>query len=169
MAKAKDERRRTMGKKFLVALDVSSNSLRAVQFVAETIKPDSQVTLMSIVADPAAACELRGPSEVHPLLAENIKDFCVIEEAKRAAAQGFLDEAKKTLVRAGFPDDNVCVELRKQEAGVANDILVEARAGDYDFVILGRRGIAGGKQFTFGSVANKIVNHAENISIIVVD
>ncbi len=158
-----------MGKKFLVALDKSSNSLRAVQFLANSINPNSQVTLMSVVADPAAACELKGPSEIHPLLAEELKDFCLVEEAKRAAAEGFLDEAKKALIKAGFPADNICVELCGQEADIAEDILVEARRGNYDAILLGRRGIAGKKKFTFGSIANKIVNHAEDISIIVVD
>lgn len=158
-----------MGKKFLVALDKSSNSLRAVQFLADSINPNSQVTLMSVVADPAAACELKGPSEIHPLLAEELKDFCLVEEAKRAAAEGFLDEAKKILIKAGFPADNICVELRTQGEDIAEDILVEARKENYDAILLGRRGIAGKKKFTFGSIANKIVNHAEDISIIVVD
>jgi len=158
-----------MAKRFLVALDKSRNSLRAVEFVADNIKPTAQITLMSVVADPAAACELKGTSEVHPLLEEGIKDFCMIEEAQRAAAQGFLDEAKKTLVKAGFPADNICVELRTQEADVAGNILMEAAAGNYNAIIMGRRGIAGKKKFTLGSVSSKIINHAENLSIIIID
>lgn len=158
-----------MAKRFLVALDKSRNSLRAVEFVADNINLTAQITLMSVVADPAAACELKGTSEVHPLLEEGIKDFCMIEEAQRAAAQGFLDEAKKTLVKAGFPADNICVELRTQGADVAGDVLTEARAGNYDAVIVGRRGLAGKKQFTFGSVSSKIIQNADNLSIMIVD
>jgi nucleotide-binding universal stress UspA family protein len=158
-----------MAKKFLLALDRSSNSLRAVEFVAKNISPTAEITLMSVVADPAAACELHGPSEVHPLLTENIKEFCVIEEAQRSAAEGFLDEAKKTLVRAGFSPDNICVELRRQVAGVAEDILFEANEGSYDGVILGKRGVSASKHFAFGSVSNKVINHAGKLSVIVVD
>jgi nucleotide-binding universal stress UspA family protein len=158
-----------MGKKFLVALDKSSNSLRVVKFLEDSINPAAQLTLMSIVINPASACELPEPSKAHPLLKENIKEFCIIEEAQTAALEGFLDEAKKTLVKAGIPADNICVELRKQHTDIASDILTEARAGGYDAVILGRRGLAEKKWFTFGSVSNKILNHAENLSVIVVD
>ncbi|WP_041585021.1 universal stress protein [Syntrophus aciditrophicus] len=158
-----------MAKKFLVALDKSSNSLRAVKFVADNINCAAQITLMSIVPDIAAACELRDPSEVHPLLKENIKDLCVIEEAKTAAMEGFLDEAKKALVNAGFPSENITVCLRRQQTDVAGDILMEAGEGGYDTIVAGRRGVSGVKQFMFGSVSSKIINHAENVSVIVVD
>jgi nucleotide-binding universal stress UspA family protein len=158
-----------MAKKFLVALDKSNSSLKAIDFVAGTINPSAQITLMSVVADPAAACELKGPTELHPLLEEGLKDFCVIEEAKRAAAQGFLDEAKNKLVGAGFPAEHICVELRSQEGDIAGDILIEAARENYDAVIIGRRGMADNKKYAFGSVSNKIIQHAENLSIIVVD
>jgi len=158
-----------MAKRFLVALDKSSNSLRVVEFVASTLNPTPQITLMSIVADPASACELKGPSEIHPLLSEGLKDFCRIEEAQRAAAQGFLDEAKKTLVKAGFPADNICIKLRTQEADVAGDILMEAAQENYDVVIMGRRGMAGNKKYNFGSVSSKIIHNAKDLSIMIVD
>jgi len=167
--KTTNERRKTMAMRFLMALDRSSNSLRAVKLVAEAINPAALVTLMSIVADPASACELQEPSEVHPLLKENIKEFCIIEEAQTAAMEGFLDEAKKTLVKSGFPADNITVCIRKQQTDIASDILAEAREGDYDFIVVGRRGLTGIKHFMFGSVSSKVINHAEKLSVIVVD
>lgn len=157
-----------MAKRFLVALDKSNNSLRVVKFVAETIIPTAKVTLMSIVADPAAACELHGPS-LSSLFTEKTKTFCMIEDAKKAAMQGFLDEAKKTLVKTGFPSENIAVRIRKQKSGVARDILKAAKQEKYDAVVVGRRGLTGVKQFMFGSVSNKVINSAENLSIIVVD
>ncbi|MBW2107766.1 MAG: universal stress protein [Deltaproteobacteria bacterium] len=157
-----------MAKRFLVALDKSNNSLRAVKFVATTISPEATVTLISIVSDPAAACELRGPS-LASVFTENMKTFCVIEDAKKAALEGFLEEAKKTLIKAGFAPKNVAVRIRKQKAGVARDILSEAKRGKYDAVVVGRRGVSGVRQFVFGSVSNKIVNRAEKVSVIVVD
>lgn len=154
--------------RFLMALDKSNNSLRAVKFVADAINPCCDLTLMSIVPDMTAACELREPSEVHPLLKENIKDFCLIEDAQTAAMEGFLDEAKKLLVSCGFLPDKITVCIRKQQTDIAGDILVEARGGGYDAIIVGRRGISAVKQFMFGSVSNKIVSHAEK-AVIVVD
>ncbi len=158
-----------MAKKFLIALDRSNNSLRAVNFAAEALNPCAEVTLMSIVVNPASACELPEPSEVHPLLKENIKEFCLIEDVQTAAMEGFLEEARKALVNCGFAADNITVCLRKQETDIAGDILTEARRGKYDAVIVGRRGISAIKQFMFGSVSSKIVTHADNFSVIVVD
>ena len=158
-----------MAKKFLVALDKSSNSLRAVKFVADSISPCAQITLMSIVTNPASACELREPSEVHPLLKENIKELCIIEDAEMSALEGFLDEAKKVLIKCGFPADNITVSIRKQQTDIAGDILAEARDGKYDAIVVGRRGLKGLKHFMFGSVSSKVINHAENLSVIVVD
>jgi len=158
-----------MAKKFLVALDKSDNSLRAIKFIGDAINPSSQVTLMSIVVSPASACQLPELSEVHPLLMENIKDICVIEEAQTAAMEGFLDEARKTLATAGFSEKNITLCIRNQQTDIAGDILREARAGGYDTVIVGRRGISAIKQFMLGSVSNKIINHAEGLSVIVVD
>ena len=85
------------------------------------------------------------------------------------AMQGFLDEAKKSLVKAGFPYNNVVVRIRKQKSGVARDILKAAKQGKYDAVVVGRRGLTGVKQFMFGSVSNKVINRAEKLSVIVVD
>jgi nucleotide-binding universal stress UspA family protein len=166
--KRANERGKKMAKRFLMALDKSSNSLRAVEFVADTIKPTAQLTLMSIVANPATACELDGPSLI-PLFTENIKTFCSIEDAKKDVMQGFLDEAKIILVKAGFPANNIAVEIRKQQTGVASDILMVAKEEKYDAVIVGRRGITGVEQFMFGSVSSKVINHAGKLSIIVID
>jgi nucleotide-binding universal stress UspA family protein len=157
-----------MAKRFLVALDKSNNSLRAVKFVADAISPDAKITLMSVVADPAAACELHGPS-LSSLFTENVKTFCIIEDAKKSAMEGFLDEAKKSLVKAGFPSNNIFVRIRKQKSGVARDILKAAKQGKYDAVVVGRRGLTGVKQFMLGSVSNKVINRAEKLSIIVVE
>jgi nucleotide-binding universal stress UspA family protein len=157
-----------MAKNLLVALDKSHNSLRAVHYVAATVNPASFITLISIVPDPAAACELHGPS-LASLFTEKIKTFCIIEDAKKSAMEGFLKEAKKTLVKAGFPSKHVRIRIRKQKSGVARDILKEATQGKYDTVIVGRRGITGVKQFAFGSVSNKVIHRAGELSVIVVD
>ncbi len=157
-----------MASKILLAVDNSKNSLKAVKYVANTVKPNSIVTMLSVLPDPTAACELDGPSLV-PIFKSNIKTFCTIEDAKKSAVQGFVEEAKKTLEKAGFAPKNVAVRIRKRKVGIARDILKEAKQGKYDTLIVGRRGLTGIKQFVFGSVSNKIVQLAKDITVIVVD
>jgi nucleotide-binding universal stress UspA family protein len=157
-----------MAKKILLALDNSKNSLKAVTYVAKALNTDAAITMLSILPDPTAGCELDSPS-LTPIFKKSMKTFCSIEEAKKVAVEGFLDEAKKILVKAGFPSKNITVRVRKKKSGIARDILKEAKRGKYDTIVIGRRGLTGIKQFLFGSVSNKVVQLAENASVIVVD
>ena len=157
-----------MANKILLAVDNSKNALKAIKYVAKTVRPMSTVTMLSVLPDPTAACELDGPS-LAPIFKANVKTFCTIEDAKKSAVEGFMEEAKKTLVKAGFSAKNVAIRIRKKKVGIARDVLKEAQQGKYDTLVIGRRGLTGIKQFVFGSVSNKIVQLARSIAVIVVD
>ncbi len=157
-----------MPNKILVAVDNSKDSMKAIKYVAKTMKPDSTVTMLSILPDPTAACELDGQS-LAPIFKKNIQTFCTLETAKKSAVEGFMDEAKKVLVKAGFASKNIATRIRKKKEGIARDILKEAKKGKYDTVIIGRRGVSGVKQFFFGSVSNKVVQLAGKMVVVVVD
>jgi len=157
-----------MAKKILLALDNSKNSFKVVTYVATALNRDAAITMLSILPDPTAGCGLDGPS-LTPIFKKNMKTFCTIEEAKKVAVEGFLEEAKKALVKAGFPSKNIAVKVRKKKSGIARDILKEAVRGKYDTIVIGRRGLTGIKQFLFGSVSNKVVQLAQNAAVIVVD
>jgi len=157
-----------MGRKILLALDNSKNSLKAINYVANTFKPAATITMFSVLPDPTAACELDGPSLI-PIFKENIRTFCIIEDAKKAAVQGFMDEAKKSLVKAGFPAKNISIRVRKKKVGIARDIVKEAQQGKYDTLVVGRRGLSSIQQFMLGSVSNKVLHTAKKITIIIVD
>jgi len=157
-----------MANKVLLALDNSKCSLKAVKYVANTLKSDSVVTMLTVLPDPTAACGLDGPSLI-PIFKKNIKTFCTIEDAKKAAMEGFMEEAKKRLVEAGFAPKNISIRIRKKKAGIARDILKEAKAGRYDTVVMGRRGLTGIKQFVAGSVTNKMFQFAQDVTLIIVE
>jgi nucleotide-binding universal stress UspA family protein len=157
-----------MANKVLLALDNSKYSLKAVRYVAKTLKPDSMVTMLTVLPDPTAACGLDGPSLI-PIFKENIRTFCTIEDAKKASMEGFLEEAKKRLVEVGFSPKNVSIRIRKKKSGIARDILREAKQGTYDTVVMGRRGLTGVKQFMAGSVTNKMFQYAQDVTLVIVE
>jgi nucleotide-binding universal stress UspA family protein len=157
-----------MENKILLALDNSNNSLKAVKYVADNVMPTAMVTMFSVLPDPTAACELDGPS-LAPIFKQNIKTFCTIEDAKKAAVEGFMEEAQKTLVKAGFPSKNVAIRIRKKKVGIARDILKEVERGKYDTIVIGRRGLSGIKQYVFGSVSNKVLHLAKKVAVVLVD
>ena len=157
-----------MACKILVALDESKSSLKAIRYVAETMKCEMEITLLSVLPDATAACGLDSPSLV-PLFKENREAFCSIEDAKREHVQTFINQARDALVMSGFSPKNVKVKIRKKKKGIAQDIMKEAKEGGYDTIVLGRRGLSGIKEFFMGSVSSKVVHSAEDMAVIVVD
>jgi len=94
-----------MGRNILVALDDSSNAMRAVQFVAETFTPDHTVTLFSVVQDSATLCEMNSP-ELTPYFMSQRESFCVLEDKKRELIRDAQEKAGKILMDAGFNSKN---------------------------------------------------------------
>ncbi len=157
-----------MASKVLLALDNSKYSLKAVKYAVKTLKPDSMVTMLTVLPDPTAACGLDGPSLI-PIFKKNVKTFCIIEDAKKSAMEGFMEEAKKRFVAAGFSPKNISIRIRKKKTGISRDIMREAKRGKYDTIVMGRRGVTGIKQFVAGSITNKMFHFAQGVTLIVVE
>lgn len=157
-----------MVKKILVAVDESKNSMKAVNYVAKGMNSSATVTLLSVLPDATAACGLDSPA-LTPLFKEHIHSFCALEDAKKHSVKAFMEKAKMVLVKGGFPSKNLIIKIRKKKVGIARDILKEAHQGKYDTLVIGRRGLSSIKQFIMGSISNKLVKFAKNVSVIVVD
>ena len=157
-----------MAKKILIAVDESKNSMKAVNYVARGMEKTGSVTLLSILPDATAACGLDSPS-LTPLFKQNVKAFCAIEDTKKHSVKAFMEKAKQTLAKSGFPAKNIAIKIRKKKAGIARDILKEAEQGKYTTIVIGRRGLSQIKQFMLGSVSNKVVQLAKRVSVVVVD
>jgi hypothetical protein len=50
-----------MEKKCLIPVHKAADSLKAVDYVAEHVNPDAEVTLFNVLPDPNPACKLDGP------------------------------------------------------------------------------------------------------------
>ncbi|MCF8050548.1 MAG: universal stress protein [Desulfobacterales bacterium] len=156
-----------MAKKILVGFDDSENAIRAVEFITSTFSTDNRVILFSVLQDTAALCDLNSP-ELTPYFKEQQQSFCTLEEKKKSLVEAALDKAKAMLLEAGFPADNIKTKVKSKSKGVARDLVDEANKG-YDLVVLGRRGVSGVREFFFGSVSNKVIQAAKDVSILVVN
>jgi nucleotide-binding universal stress UspA family protein len=67
------------------------------------------------------------------------------------------DDAKKKLVKAGVPEQNVFFKIGPQKIGIARDMFAELEKGNYGVLVMGRRGFKDIKDFGLGSKANKLL------------
>ena len=156
-----------MGKRILVAFDDSDNSMRAVEFIAQSFTHEHEITLYSVLPDTATICEMYSP-ELTPYFLSQRDAFCSIEDAKKDLVEGAIKRAKEILRKAGFKEKNIRVKVETQKKGIARDIINEASSG-YDVVVLGRRGLSGIKEFLLGSISQKVLHSAKNVSVLLVD
>ncbi|MEA2082932.1 MAG: universal stress protein [Thermodesulfobacteriota bacterium] len=156
-----------MGKKILAAIDNSENAMRAVEFIANSLNKDSEVTLFSIMADISAICGLHDPS-LSPAFVSGKDYFCALEHEKREQLKEAANKAKELLVDAGFGKDKITKKVQAKKKGTARDIISESESG-YDTIVLGRRGLSGIKEFVLGSVSQKVLHSIKGMTIILVD
>jgi nucleotide-binding universal stress UspA family protein len=156
-----------MAQKILIAIDDSENALRAVEFVASSFSPQNSVTLFSVLLDTAALCQMDSPG-LTPLFKSQQSNFCALEDKKRELVGSALKQARQVLLEAGFAQERVRMKTEAKNKGVARDILNEAANG-YNLIVLGRHGLSGIKDFFMGSISQKVINGAGDVSIMIVN
>ena len=90
-------------------------------------------------------------------------------EAYLEKAKGIAKEGKERLISAGIPEDKVVVKFQPQKEGIARDILVELKEGNYGILVIGRKGVRDITQFGLGSKANKLIHTAHAFMVCLVN
>jgi nucleotide-binding universal stress UspA family protein len=161
-----------MPNNILLALDESTYSMNVVKYVAQTIKPaNAHITILSIVPETSAGSmdHLTSAHAVHPLFQNQLQKLKGEREQQRKLLEFVVTTAKNILLEAGVPEKNISVQLREKKIGIARDIIMEAQEGDYDTLVLGRRGVSGVEKFLFGSISNKVLNAVQDCTVWIVD
>lgn len=144
----------------LMALDESENSRRALEYVSlwAACTEAVQVTLVHVIKEPSR--------DVLP--DEDEREEYIGQ--KKKAAEAFLGRVEKDLNSRGVPDSRIEVKALhcSPPETVVDAILGETRSGDYDTIVLGRRGMSKKEEYIFGSVTNRIVREVSDISVWVV-
>jgi nucleotide-binding universal stress UspA family protein len=157
-----------MPQKVLVAVDDSASSMKSVSFVAKTFSTACHVAVMSILRPVDLLCEM-DPSALKGFLASHYPDYCrEVDERHETALKSALSTARQSLIDAGFDETNVTVLLKTMVTDVALEIIDESRKG-YDVIVLGRRGLSPVKGFFLGSVSQKVLSTAKEVSVLIVN
>jgi len=153
------------GRRILVAVDGSLQSLDAVRYVGATLPPDRTDVVLYHVYTPAPETFLdlkRDPeyrSDGLPM-----QDWNLLVHRNMGE---FMEEAGRVLIDAGFSPDRVTRKMQRLRVGVARDLLNESKQG-YDALVMGRTGLGTGPESALGSVAFKLAGRTHPVSIALV-
>ncbi len=156
-----------MAEKIMIAMDDSENAMRAVAYVATHFRPDTVVTLFSVLADTAGLCDMNSP-ELTPFFRAQQSAFCQLEDKKRTLIKEACSRAKEVLVGAGWDAERVLIRVEPKQKGVAQDIVREAGQA-HSLIVLGKRGLTGLREFFMGSTSQKVIQLAKETSVLVVN
>lgn len=147
-------------KKIIIAVDESPNAERAVAYVARLLggMAGFAVVLLHVIDDPQEDF-FRDQAEKDQWLADY-----------RARIERVLDGYRARLVAAGFDAGQVSQRVTLRNCpSMAQCILAERAAADCATIVVGRQGRSRSEEFLFGSVSSKIVTHARQCTVWVVE
>ena len=147
-------------RRFLIGLDSSVRSTRAVAFVSRLPPPSrGRVTLLAVVEPTSSTSIARLPRSVRSVLAA---EMAALDRERITRARRELSTAARRLTRAGWTVDKV---VRR---GIPlSELLKTASAKRADITIVGARGATGLKRLLLGSVAEGALAHSSGSVLVV--
>jgi nucleotide-binding universal stress UspA family protein len=138
--------------KFLVAVDGSEYSLRAIDHLAFALSNAAGISLTFLHVRPKLKdyCEI----DFEATQAEVLEDL--ILKGDKACIDNFYKVALKKLNEFGIGEDRIQTRTVTGLASIGAAILKEVQTGGYDTVVMGRSGV--NKSFFTGSVTNTVLN-----------
>jgi nucleotide-binding universal stress UspA family protein len=147
-------------KNILIAVDESENARRAVSYVAQFLGgiEGFKVTILHVIPVPE--------EDFFPTSTEKEKWL----SQHRGKVGAMLAGYRQILIGAGFLPSDVSVRSPIRYCpSMAECILAERDETEYDTIVVGRHGLSRSEEFIFGSISSKIVNHARNCTVWVVE
>ena len=156
----KDKTSQPKDKHFLIAVDESESSKRAVLYVADIVGgfPGFAVTLLSIIPEPE-------------------EDFFNSEEeqgawtrGKQAAANQLLSNYREIMVQAGFPPDKVRIRSCVGGEKSFSEAILDTRCDlSCCTVVVGRHHKSKAEEFLLGSTSTRLIREAKNCAVWVIE
>ncbi len=153
-----------MDKTVLVAIDGSVYSSNSLDYLIKFFSTDDNFNIHLISVVSASGNGQDWAFDVDPYRKQSPQT-----EKKSRIAHRYLKDAKARLVRNGFHKDKIHYTTKTSSTGIATTIHHEANHGQYDAVLIGRRGIGTVGGMFFGSTSSEIINKCHEIPIWVID
>ena len=147
-------------KMILIAVDGSENAHRAVSYVGQLLEgvKGFKILILHVICQPE--------EDYFPTSAE--KDKWLSEYKLKVDAM--LKKYREILIGEGFEPEDVLVRSTLRYCpSLAECILAELNQTKCSTIVVGRQGLSRSEEFIFGSVSSKIVNHARDCTVWVVE
>ena len=154
------DRKIIYNKNILIAVDESENARRAVSYVSQLLAgvKGLKVLILHVISQPE--------EDYFPTSAEKEKWL----SKYMLKVDIMLQNYRQMLIREDFDPDDVSVRSTLRYCpSMAECILAERDETEYSTIVVGRQGISRSEEFLFGSISSKIVNHARNCTVWVVE
>jgi nucleotide-binding universal stress UspA family protein len=151
---------KTFNKNILIAVDDSENAQRAVFYVSQLLAgvKGFKILILHVISQPE-------------------EDYFSTSAEKESWLSNYqlkvdvmLEDYRQILLREGFDPDDIRVQSTLRYCpSLSECILTEHDKTQYSTIVIGRKGLSRSEEFLFGSISSKIVNHARNCTVWVVE
>lgn len=158
-----------MEKKILIATDGSLNSERAISYVARLFAgdPELRITLLNVLPPLPPILTEREYGGEWQITSTKAAKLIKMQNEK---AKVFMNKGVDILVRKGqIPAQAITIQIREKKVGLARDVIHEAGSGDYDAVVIGRRGLSKMQSAIMGSTSTKVIQAVQGRPVWIVD
>jgi nucleotide-binding universal stress UspA family protein len=153
-------------RKILLAVDGSTNSIRALDYLLDFVHPDSafDLTLYHVQPSLRDCCEIDFTASQSPEDLEAVAG--IIEKADRHCIDNFMGLARRKFEEKKIHGDRIKTKTQQTKLSIGGAIVDEFNNNGYGTLIVGKRGID--KKFFMGSVSNYLISQMERGALWVV-
>ena len=147
-------------KNILIAVDDSENAQRAVSYVSQLLAgvKGFKILILHVISQPEEDYFSTSAEKESWLSTNQLK------------VNVMLEDYRQILIHEGFDPDDISVRSTLQYcASLSECILAEQNKTQYSTIVVGRQGLSRSEEFLFGSISSKIVTHARNCTVWVVE
>jgi len=151
---------KTFNKNILIAVDDSENARRAVSYVSQLLAgvKGFKILILHVISQPEEDYFSTSAEKENWLSTNQLK------------VDVMLEDYRQILIREGFDPDDIRVQSTLRYCpSLSECILTEHDKTQYSTIVIGRKGLSRSEEFLFGSISSKIVNHARNCTVWVVE
>jgi nucleotide-binding universal stress UspA family protein len=155
-----------MEKRILVAVDGSTYSNNTIHYLGRLFAAQAEVRihLLSIVP-----CANLPPGQEWMDQLELMNCLSREDRKRLRAAKSYLQTATAKFAGLGIGPERIATEVKLVRQSVSADIISEARAGLFDALVIGRRGITKLEELVLGSVSEAILKKCHDVPIWIID